>query len=272
MTEPCTPKGQERNTCHTEETSKPDLHGLTDSDSKTLKEWIQFERTVFWGQSLGTKFAKGRDKLVVETYAAEYYRHYAMKKKAEMLRGFATMLVSGAAVQDDHKEWIREQLKEDNARELLLNAKHFTTHWNNTLVSLLDKHVVSEINKRNTRKLEFLDKINHNQNEFQADYVAKKMAEFKKLKCEISSAKKFLELLSEHFSTYFNTMGSLGDRLTKNMGRHDLVTLWFEEKRINELAVQKKKEQKEKARDACEASWSKVGFFLKTILRYIKTL
>lgn len=47
------------------------------------------------------------------------------------------------------------------------------------------------------------------------------------------------------------------------MPQHDLVTLWFEEKRINELAVQKKKEQKEKARDACEASWSKVGFFLK---------
>ncbi|XP_026438782.1 uncharacterized protein LOC113337285 isoform X2 [Papaver somniferum] len=65
----------------------------------------------------------------------------------------------------------------------------------------------------------------------------------------------------------FKTMGSLGDRLTKNMGRefskllgpdeHDLVTLWFEEERMNEL-VQKKKEPKEKARDACEASWSKV--------------
>ncbi|KAI3862456.1 hypothetical protein MKW92_020057 [Papaver armeniacum] len=289
MTEPCTPETQGRNTGHTEEISKTDLHGLTDSDSQALKEWIQFEteekicaqyisdviQKTSKGAyksakellddyklllSRGTKFAKGREKLIVETYAAEYFRHYAMKKKLRY--------VSGAAVQDDHKEWIREQLKEDNAPELRLNAKHFITHWNNALVSLLDKDVVSEINKRNSRKLEFLDKINHNQNEFQADSVAKKMAEFKKLKFEISSAKTFLELLSEHSSTYLKTMGRLGDRLTKNMGRefckllgpdeHDLVTLWFEETRMNDQLVQKNKEQKEKARDACEASWSKV--------------
>ncbi|KAI3915149.1 hypothetical protein MKW98_011494 [Papaver atlanticum] len=232
MTEPCTPKRQGRNRGHTEEISKTDLHGLNDSDSKAFKEWIHFETEEnfykpYISDSLGTKFTKGRDKLLVETYAAEYFRHYAMKRKPEMLRGFSTMLLSGATLQDDQKQWIREQLKEDNAHDLLLNAKHFIRHWNNNPLSILDKDVLSEINKRNTRKLKLLDKINHNQNEFQADYVAIKMAEFK----------------------------------------NDLVTLWFEEKRMNEL-VQKKKEQKEKARDVCEASWS----LAIASLRYMKTL
>ncbi|RZC89579.1 hypothetical protein C5167_027120 [Papaver somniferum] len=115
MTEPCTPETQERNRGNTEEISETDLNGLDGSDRKAIMEWIRYEdeeekykpyishviqktlnseyessRQVYDELKLlkpiRTKLTEGKDKLLVETYATEYFYHCALKKKAEIVK------------------------------------------------------------------------------------------------------------------------------------------------------------------------------------------
>ncbi|KAI3969036.1 hypothetical protein MKW92_050526 [Papaver armeniacum] len=117
--------------------------------------------------SLRTKLTEVKEELMVESYANELIYYYALEKKAMMLRSFSSML-SDAALQDEHKEWIRKQKQKDDTDDLLSYALVNIEYWDGT-VNRLNEDLQSEIRQQKKTKGEFLETIHHEENEFQAD-------------------------------------------------------------------------------------------------------
>ncbi|KAI3913190.1 hypothetical protein MKW98_007206 [Papaver atlanticum] len=182
-----------------------------------------------------------------------------------MLRSFSSML-SDAALQDEHKKWIRKQKKKDNADKLLSYASEYIKFWEG-IVNKLDEDLQSGINQQKKRKGEFLELIHHEENEFQADNFVERKGEFEELNSKISSTGKHLDVLSERSTTYYETFRKVGISildLQKEFFKllppeeKDLAKLWVKEAQGMQELVQKEKEKEKKARDICEASWSHV--------------
>ncbi|KAI3968286.1 hypothetical protein MKW92_032345 [Papaver armeniacum] len=290
MTEPCTSKKQGRKRGNTNRNS---------SDMKVLMEWRRFEevenivkpyvtevirkavsggyktaREVFDDykifNSLRTKLTEVKEELMVESYANELIFYYGLEKKAMMLRSFSSML-SDAALQDEHKKWIRKQKKKDATDDLLSYASVNIEYWDGT-VNRLNEDLQSEIRQQKKTKGEFLETIHHEENEFQADNFVERKGEFEELNSKISSTEKHLDdVLFKRSKTCYETLEKVGDRSTLDLEKEffkllppeeeDLAELWQKETEDMEELVQKEEERekiKEKAIEICKASWSNV--------------
>ncbi|KAI3913881.1 hypothetical protein MKW92_051666 [Papaver armeniacum] len=176
-----------------------------------------------------------------------------------MLRSFSTMLSDTGTLQDKHKNWVLEQMEEDNADEPLSYAIERIQYWDGT-VNELDKDVQSEIRKQKKRKFKFLKK---KRNEYQADdNCVKRKGEVEELDHKISSTEKLLDdVLFKRSTSYYETLWSVGDRSTLDLQKafftllrpdeDDLAKLWLEEAEGMQELIQKEKEQEKKARDIC---------------------
>ncbi|KAI3842608.1 hypothetical protein MKX03_027272 [Papaver bracteatum] len=242
-------------------TGTPRRHALSSSTCSTTSTNIVFKRGVI---SLRTKLTKGKYKLLVEPYAAEFIFYYALEKKDRMLRRFSTML-SDASLPEEHKKWICDQEDEDNAGELLSYALENIKNWDR-IVNELEKDVQSEIGEEKKRKGEFLEMIHLEGNEFQADNFVKKKEEFEELNDKISSTEKLLDTLYERSTTYYETLRIVGDRSTLEKAffkllppaKEDLAILWYEETEDMKELVRKEEEQEKKAIEIWKLSWSQV--------------
>ncbi|MCL7043939.1 hypothetical protein MKW94_010807, partial [Papaver nudicaule] len=193
--------------------------------------------------SIRSKLVKGKKKLLIPINVSKYCYSYAVKEKALMLSGFSTML-SDAHIKNHHIGWIRQQLKEDDPKELILIAEIAIRNMD-AWVKKMEKDVQSEISEQKKEKLKYLERFRNEfekiiQNEFQAGDIAKMVLEFEELKWKVSREKENMETLSAGLGplldAYYNTLENVGNRLTRNKLEGEFKKLLSDEDSERDLA------------------------------------
>ncbi|KAI3832528.1 hypothetical protein MKW98_002074 [Papaver atlanticum] len=204
----------------------------------------------------------------VALHVQEYFYCHALQIKAKMLCSFSTMF--DAALEDPHKAWIRDRLKEEKAEpEVLLSKSEDSIEHLDTNVKLMDENVQSDINKQKEEHLQHLEKFHHGQNEFQACNFDEMKEEFENLKLIISDAEASMSSLTKLAGSCNRTLGTV-KRTTLKLGtvffrllhrsENDLSKRWSEETHyVNEhVLVRREKEKYEKATAECDRWLEKI--------------